>query len=92
MMIENQLSIQKDTSHGYLYAISILHFLHVIVGIPVLGLYMKNMYLEFKRNENSLFFIEEGPARKLKLISTYWHFIDILWIYLIIFFAINSIF
>ena len=91
LMVGNQMTMQQDTSHGYLYAISILHFLHVIAGLPFLIGYMRKMYLEFKKNEDSLFFIEEKPPRRLKLIGTYWHFIDILWIYLILFFAINSI-
>ena len=89
-MLENNMSMQKDPSHGYLYAISILHFAHVIFGIPFLVNYMWRMWNEHQK-EDSLFFIEEKPRRRLRLISTYWHFIDILWIYLIIFFAVNSL-
>jgi cytochrome c oxidase subunit 3 len=91
-MFNNELSMQKDTSHAYLYAISILHFVHVIAGIPFLISYLRKFYLESKKQDGSLFFIDEKASRKLRLISTYWHFIDFLWVYLMLFFAVSSLF
>ncbi len=91
-MFQNQLHMQKDTSHAYLYAISILHFAHVIAGIPFLAAYMRKMWLEARQNEGSLFFIDEKVSRKLRLISTYWHFIDFLWVYLMFLFLVVSFF
>lgn len=91
-MFNHQLPIQKDTSHAFLYAISILHFVHVIAGIPFLIMYIRKFWQESKRTDGSLFFIDERASRKLRLISTYWHFIDFLWVYLMLFFAVSSLF
>ena len=91
-MFSHQLPMQKDTSHAFLYAISILHFAHVIAGIPFLAGYLRKMWLEARKNEGSLFFIDETVSRKLRLISTYWHFIDFLWVYLMALFVIISFF
>jgi cytochrome c oxidase subunit 3 len=38
-----------------------------------------------------IYFSDDEKKLNLKLLNTYWHFLDILWLYLIIFFAINYI-
>lgn len=91
-MFGNQQSMQKDTATAFLYAISILHFAHVIAGIPFLAIYLRKLWLESKKEEGSLFFVEDRTSRKLKLISTYWHFIDFLWVYLMLLFAVIGFF
>jgi cytochrome c oxidase subunit 3 len=38
-----------------------------------------------------IYFSDPAKKRKLNLLTTYWHFLDALWIYLVLFFLINSL-
>lgn len=71
-----------NPSSSFIYLISGVHAAHVLGGIAALTVAMVFAYvLPFKPT----------PRRRtrLELVVQYWHFVDILWIYLIIFFALN---
>jgi len=76
--------------HGFLYAISILHFLHVLAGIPFLVRVLVPLYVSHREGNSALYFLTEDQRRKLKHTAWYWHFIDLMWIYLVVFFLVNS--
>ena len=42
-------------------------------------------------NTLSLYFSDPEKKVRLDLLTIYWHFLDILWIYLVFFFAINAV-
>lgn len=70
------------TFHGsgggqFLYIIAGLHALHVLAGIGALFIMFAKAFGSKIRNYNSV---------PIELMSTYWHFVDLLWIYLFIFF------
>jgi cytochrome c oxidase subunit III len=77
--------------YGYLYAISILHFLHVSAGIPFLLRILLPLYAARRQGNASLIFIDDHARRKLRHTAWYWHFIDVVWIYLMVFFLANNI-
>ncbi|MBK9984043.1 MAG: cytochrome c oxidase subunit 3 [Saprospiraceae bacterium] len=77
--------------HGYLYAISILHFLHVAAGIPFLLRILLPLYVSGKEGNSVLYFLNDDQKTRLKHTAWYWHFIDVMWIYLMIFFLVSSI-
>jgi cytochrome c oxidase subunit III len=76
------LWVTGTTLHGsgagqFLYIIAGLHALHVFGGvIALLTLWVKS------RNTR----IRSYNAVPVDVVSTYWHFVDLLWIYLFIFF------
>lgn len=74
--------LKTNPSGDFIYAISGLHALHVIGGIAVLTVALIMAYLKG---------VKQSPARKLRLelTLTYWHFVDILWIYLIVFLSLQ---
>lgn len=92
LLFQNQIRITSDVSAGYLYVISGLHFAHVIGGIPFLGvfLYKANKYM---KEPVSVLVYFSDPAKRLnlRLLAIYWHFLDALWIYLVLFFFINQL-
>ena len=92
LLFEQQIFITTDNSAGYLYVISGLHFLHVIGGIPFLGtfLYKANKYM---KEPVSVLVYFSDPAKRLnlRLLTLYWHFLDGLWIYLVLFFFVNQL-
>jgi cytochrome c oxidase subunit 3 len=61
----------------FLYVIFGLHALHVLGGVIALTVMVAKQYFGKSRNYSTV------PA---EVMSTYWHFVDILWIYLLVFF------
>lgn len=61
----------------FLYIIFGLHALHVIGGIIALIILTVKQFAGKTRNYN---------ATSIEIMSTYWHFVDALWIYLFVFF------
>ena len=61
----------------FLYIIFGLHALHVLGGIVALMVIAAQQFLGRTRSYN---------ATPIEVMSTYWHFVDVLWLYLLIFF------
>jgi len=91
-LFDQQIYITSDNSAGYLYVISGLHFAHVIGGIPFLGVFLYKARKYMKEPVSVLVYFSD-PAKRLnlRLLTLYWHFLDGLWIYLVLFFFINQL-
>ncbi len=91
-LFSQQIYITSDNSAGYLYVISGLHFAHVIGGIPFLGVFLYKARTYMKEPVSVLVYFSD-PAKRLnlRLLTLYWHFLDGLWIYLVLFFFINQL-
>ena len=89
-LLSQDIAINHSTTASYLYLISGLHFAHVIAGLPFLILFIRAAYLHMKEPLSVMLYFSD-PAKKLKLrlLTIYWHFLDILWIYLVVFFVVN---
>lgn len=61
----------------FLYIVFGLHALHVLGGIVALAILLAKQYIGKRRTYNST---------PIEMMSTYWHFVDLLWIYLLVFF------
>jgi cytochrome c oxidase subunit 3 len=70
------LTLQGNVAYSFLYVIVGLHALHVIGGLIALLV----MSLKAFSTKTRIY-----SAVPVELISTYWHFVDVLWIYLLIF-------
>ncbi|MFM7090637.1 MAG: heme-copper oxidase subunit III [Bacteroidota bacterium] len=90
-LFSRQITIQSDNTAGYLYVISGLHFLHVVAGLPFL-IYFSIQAKKYMIEPVSVLVYFSDPHKRLnlRLISIYWHFLDILWIYLMVFFVLNK--
>lgn len=90
-LFNQNIMIQSDNSAGYLYVISGLHFFHVVAGLPFL-IYFSIQAKKYMIEPVSVLVYFSDPHKRLnlKLISIYWHFLDILWVYLMVFFVINK--
>lgn len=70
----------KGAGQGqFLYVIAGLHVLHVVGGIVALTIMAVQAYLGNRRNYNSV---------PVEVTATYWHFVDALWLYLLVFFVL----
>lgn len=74
--------LKINPSGDFVYAISGLHAVHVLGGIAALAV---ALVVAFVRK------LKRTPARQLRLelTLTYWHFVDLLWIYLIVFLSLQ---
>lgn len=89
-LLAQQITINSDNSASYLYIISILHLLHVIGGLPFLIIFLYNSYRFMKEPVSVLVYFSDPEKRlQLRLLTLYWHFLDLLWVYLVLFFFIN---
>ena len=91
-LFNQNIFIHTDNSAGYLYVISGLHFAHVIAGLPFLGAFLYSARKRMKEPVSVLVYFSDPEKRlKLRLLTIYWHFLDALWIYLVLFFLVNSL-
>ena len=89
-LFKQNISIATSNSAGYLYVISILHFAHVIAGLPFLGIFLWRARAEMKEPVTVLIYFSDPEKRlRLRLLTIYWHFLDGVWVYLVLFFWIN---
>jgi cytochrome c oxidase subunit 3 len=66
----------SNITMSYVYVIAIVHIVHVLAGIICLIVVIINQLNKKYSSENTLGF---------DLASTFWHFVDILWLYLFFF-------
>jgi len=67
----------SNSAASFLFVIISLHVLHVFGGVIALLIIFVRSYSRKVKNYNSL---------PIEIVSTYWHFVDFLWIYLLLFF------
>lgn len=68
---------KSNSAASFLLVITGLHMLHVLGGVIALLVIFIKAYVSSVKNYSSL---------SIELVGTYWHFVDILWIYLFIFY------
>jgi len=89
-MTDQNIKVNSSTMASYMYLISGVHFLHLVAGIPFLGHFI---YVAYKRMKDPvtvlIYFTDPDKKRLLNLLNIYWHFLDGLWIYLVLFFLLN---
>ena len=89
-LFSQQIFVHTDNSAGYLYIISGLHFAHVIAGLPFLLGFLWTARKQMKEPVSVLVYFSDPEKRlKLRLLTIYWHYLDGLWIYLVLFFLLN---
>ena len=89
-LLQQEITINYHNGASYLYLISGVHLVHVLIGLPFLIIfYLKAIQRTQGAVSTLLYFADSDKKLMLKLMALYWHFIDILWIYLVTFFVAN---
>lgn len=73
--------VDGNPSESFLFIITGLHLLHIAGGIIALLIVF---FRAFRTN------VKVYNATGLEIMATYWHFVDVLWIYLFVFFLANQ--
>ncbi|MFY9243376.1 MAG: cytochrome c oxidase subunit 3 [Polaribacter sp.] len=69
---------ESTVSTSFIIGITFMHVLHILAGVIVLFVVIYN-HFKYKYKPNDMLGFELG--------SIFWHFVDILWIYLFLFFS-----
>lgn len=89
-LFKHNIGLNSSTTTAYLYVISFVHLAHVIAGLPFLILFYRTAKKRMVDPVTVLVYFSDPEKRlKLRLLTIYWHFLDGLWIYLVLFFGIN---
>ena len=75
------LLVNNNAAVSMIYIVSGFHLLHILAGIG----FILNSLIGSYRNVNT-----EVATYRQEITSIFWHFIDILWIYLYVFLLLNS--
>lgn len=75
------IKVAGNPSESFLFIIAGMHGLHIIGGIIALLI----VFFRAFRTKVKVY-----NATGLEVMATYWHFVDILWIYLFVFFLANQ--
>jgi cytochrome c oxidase subunit 3 len=79
--IMQTVRVAGNPSESFLFIICGLHLAHILGGIVALLLVFLKAYRKRVKVYN---------ATGLEIVATYWHFVDVLWIYLFLFFLVNQ--
>ncbi|MCU0394020.1 MAG: cytochrome c oxidase subunit 3 [Thermoflexibacter sp.] len=72
---------QSNPAGSFLYVFSGLHGLHLVSGIVFLLIILVAVFKYQIHGKNMV---------RMEMCATYWHFLDLLWIYLFVFLIVNS--
>ncbi|HTJ47844.1 MAG TPA: cytochrome c oxidase subunit 3 [Cyclobacteriaceae bacterium] len=70
-----------NVSHSFLYVLTGIHGLHILGGVIFLIIVLISTYR---------FQVHSKNMTRIELCSTFWHFLDVLWLYLFAFLMINK--
>ncbi len=77
------IELTTNPSGSFVYVISGLHAAHILGGIGALIIALIHAFvLKYQ--------VTEGRKLRFEMTLTYWHFVDLLWIYLLLFFTLQS--
>jgi len=68
---------ESTITTSFIYLVVLMHLAHVFAGLVCLLVVIYNHYKQK---------YSEGKTLGIELAATFWHFVDILWIYLLLFF------
>lgn len=92
LLFRDNIQLQTSTTAAFLYVISFVHLAHVLAGLPFLFRFYRSSKKRMVDPVTVLVYFSDPEKRlRLRLLTIYWHFLDILWLYLVLFFAINAV-
>lgn len=79
-LVQQGIYLTGNPSGSFLYIISGLHGLHIVAGLFLIIAALIGSYGKL---------VTERNIFRMEIVSIFWHFVDILWIYLFVFLLLN---
>lgn len=84
-LIQAGISTVNNPSVGFIYLLSGIHILHIVIGVAVLAWAFYQSLKNHSYVDAFVFSVNPPNQLKIKLITIYWHFVDVLWLYVFAF-------
>lgn len=78
-----KIYVETNPSSSFLYLLTGLHAAHVLAGIAAIAVSLTTALIQ-------KFNVHPKRILRLELVVTFWHFLDVLWIYLLIFLLVQQ--
>ena len=88
-MIRAGITLKGNPAGGFVYIISGVHLLHILVGLIFLGIMLIEALRRRPYVDSFVYSVNPPNLLKIKLITLYWHFVDVLWIGLFVFLLLH---
>jgi cytochrome c oxidase subunit III len=79
-LLESGITMQNNTGGMFIYILSGLHIIHTLGGLIALASANKDAFQRMEYVDSFVYSVNPPNQLKIKLISIYWHFVDVLWI------------
>lgn len=76
---KKMIGLGSNPAYSFVLAIAGLHIVHILGGLIALAIVFLKAFGRKTRNYDVV---------PVEIIATYWHFVDILWVYLFVFFSL----
>jgi cytochrome c oxidase subunit 3 len=89
-LVQSGIRLNGNVAGSFIYVISGAHFVHVAGGVIALLVFAIQAFTKIKSPVEAVMVnLQPGKIVKVEVMMTYWHFVDILWVYLFFFFILN---
>lgn len=88
-MIRAGVGLEGNPAGGFVYVISGVHLLHILVGLIFITIVLVEALRRRPYIDSFVYSVNPPNRLKIKLITLYWHFVDILWVGLFVFLLIH---
>jgi len=89
-MVQDGIVMNKSTAGAFLYIISGLHLIHVLGGIIFLSILLIQALKRTTYIDSFIYSVNPPNQLRLRLVTQYWHYVDILWMLLFVFFLYHQ--
>ena len=88
-MIRSGIGLTGNPSGSFVYIISGIHLLHIMIGLVFIVIVLAEALRRRPYVDSFVYSVNPPNQLKIRLITLYWHFVDVLWIGLFIFLVIH---
>ncbi|WP_234735705.1 cytochrome c oxidase subunit 3 [Tellurirhabdus bombi] len=87
--VSQGIYLQTNPSSSFLYVLSGVHLLHILIGVAFLGIayteaVQRKPYIDF-----FIYSVNPPNQLRIRLITLYWHFVDVLWLVVFLFLLVH---
>jgi cytochrome c oxidase subunit 3 len=88
-MIRSGVELQNNPAGGFVYIISGIHLLHILIGLIFLAIILVEAMRRRLYVDSFVYSVNPPNWLKIRLITLYWHFVDLLWLGLFAFLLLH---
>lgn len=88
-LIRAGVGLEANPAGGFIYILSGIHLLHILIGLIFIVIALIEALRRRPYVDSFVYSVNPPNQLKIRLITLYWHFVDILWIGLFVFLLIH---